>query len=260
MIREPSAPIPTTKIATAYHIGHLFLGLNIYIYPAHRGRDCLGCYKINTRLLQAATRKAITQPLISMELNDTAIILWLDELNETGFEKIFKAHFKSLHRYAYNIIRDSASAEDIVQNVFYKLWKKMGGLKFSGSITAYLYKSVYHESVNYLKHQKIRRTHQLHISWQMKSQADRDSKKVMRGELEEKLHIALNELPEQCRTIFQLSRFGELRYHDIADRLGISIKTVENQMGKALKLLRAKLVDFLPLILFFLLNILKNKL
>jgi len=61
----------------------------------------------------------------------------------------------------------------------------------------------------------------------------------------------LNELPEQCRTIFQMSRFDELKYREIADKLGISVKTVENQMGKALKLLREKLVDFLIFILLF---------
>ncbi len=74
-------------------------------------------------------------------------------------------------------------------------------------------------------------------------------------ELEEKLDIALKELPEQCRTIFQMSRFEELKYLEIADKLGISVKTVENQMGKALRILRLKLVDFLPTILVLLLNL-----
>ena len=60
---------------------------------------------------------------------------------------------------------------------------------------------------------------------------------------------ALKELPEQCRTVFQMSRFEELKYREIADRLGISVKTVENQMGKALKILRVKLVEYLPILL-----------
>jgi RNA polymerase sigma-70 factor (ECF subfamily) len=77
-------------------------------------------------------------------------------------------------------------------------------------------------------------------------------------ELEERLYTALNELPEQCRTIFQLSRFEEMRYREIADQLGISVKTVENQMGKALRLLREKLSDLLPLTIPFLLHILKS--
>jgi RNA polymerase sigma-70 factor (ECF subfamily) len=80
----------------------------------------------------------------------------------------------------------------------------------------------------------------------------------MFSELERRLQTAINELPEQCRTIFQMSRFEELRYLDIAERLGISVKTVENQMGKALKTLRVKLIDYLPLILLILLNILNQ--
>ena len=73
-------------------------------------------------------------------------------------------------------------------------------------------------------------------------------------ELEERLDVALKELPEKCRTIFQMSRFEELKYQEIADRLELPLKTVENQMGKALRLLRIKLVDFLPasFLLFFL--------
>ena len=73
-------------------------------------------------------------------------------------------------------------------------------------------------------------------------------------ELESKFRDALNELPEQCRTVFQLSRFEDMKYKEIADKLDISVKTVENHMGKALKLLRIKLVDYLPF-LFILLNL-----
>jgi RNA polymerase sigma-70 factor (ECF subfamily) len=73
------------------------------------------------------------------------------------------------------------------------------------------------------------------------------SRKILVKELEEKLRQAMNALPQQCRTIFQLSRFEGLKYQEIADQLGISIKTVENQMGKALKQLRVKLIDYLPI-------------
>jgi RNA polymerase sigma-70 factor (ECF subfamily) len=91
----------------------------------------------------------------------------------------------------------------------------------------------------------------------MKNISDNVGKGLGLKELEGRLEQAMNELPEQCRTIFQLSRFEELRYREIANFLGISIKTVENQMGKALKILRVKLVDFLPLTILGLLEILK---
>lgn len=83
----------------------------------------------------------------------------------------------------------------------------------------------------------------------MKNESHTD--KPMNKELEQQFREALNELPEQCRTVFQLSRFEELKYREIADKLNISVKTVENHMGKALKLLRLKLVDFLPFLFIF---------
>ena len=169
------------------------------------------------------------------------------------FEMLFKAHFKSLYGYAYTIIKDEMAAEEMVQNVFLKIWEKKGGLNIQSPALAYLYKSVYHESLNYLKHQKVKAAYQAHTTYQMKNQADHASK-IMLSELEQQINKALDELPEQCRTIFQMSRFEELKYQEIADRLGLSIKTVENQMGKALKIMRLKLVDYLPFLIAFLIE------
>ncbi len=74
----------------------------------------------------------------------------------------------------------------------------------------------------------------------------------MATELGKNIHSAINELPEKCRNVFQLSRFDQMKYQEIADALNISIKTVENQMGKALKILRLKVVDFLILVFILL--------
>ena len=169
------------------------------------------------------------------------------------FEMLFKAHFKSLYGYAHTIVKDEMAAEEMVQNVFLKIWEKKGGLNIQSPALAYLYKSVYHESLNYLKHQKVKAAYQAHTTYQMKNQADHASK-IMLSELEQQINKALDELPEQCRTIFQMSRFEELKYQEIADRLGLSIKTVENQMGKALKIMRLKLVDYLPFLIAFLIE------
>lgn len=192
---------------------------------------------------------------IRMEENDTVLIDLLAKRDEAAFEQVFKTYFKALHAYACTILKDEMAAEEMVQNVFMKLWERTETLNISGSVAAYLYRAVYHESLNHLKHLKVKSAYQLHVSYRMKDQTDNASKKLSLQELETRLHAAMSELPEQCRTIFQMSRFEELRYREIADRLGISIKTVENQMGKALKLLRLKLVDFLPLTLLILLNL-----
>lgn len=186
-----------------------------------------------------------------MELENEAIGTLLAQRDETAFEQVFKTHFKRLHAYAFTILRDEVEAEEMVQQVFFRLWERNENLSLTGSVSAYLYRAVHNESLNYIKHQKVRSNHQLHIAYSMKNEVEHPAKKVMAGELEKKIHSALNELPEQCRTIFQMSRFDELKYREIADKLGISVKTVENQMGKALKLLREKLVDFLIFILLF---------
>lgn len=190
-----------------------------------------------------------------MELEEDRMISFLAKRDEKIFEEVFKKHFKGLHAYAFTIVKDEMIAEELVQNIFYKIWERPENLSISGSIAAYLYRAVYNESLNHLKHIKVRLKYQSHTLHQMKNETDSATKKIMLKELESRLHKALKELPEQCRTIFQLSRFEELKYREIAEKLDISPKTVENQMGKALKLLRMKLIDFLPLTTFLLLII-----
>jgi RNA polymerase sigma-70 factor (ECF subfamily) len=178
---------------------------------------------------------------------------FLNKDREEEFEVVFKKHFKSLHAYACTILRDDVMAEEMVQNVFCRLWEKSDQIEIRESVSGYLYRSVYHESLNYLKHLKVRDAYQTYAVGQMEN-TNNTSHNLELKELENRLEIALKELPEKCRTIFQMSRFEELKYQEIADRLELPLKTVENQMGKALRLLRVKLVDFLPasFLLFFL--------
>ncbi|WP_221393699.1 RNA polymerase sigma-70 factor [Dyadobacter sp. NIV53] len=164
---------------------------------------------------------------------------------EEEFEKVFKKHFKSLHAYACTIVHDEVMAEEMVQNVFCRLWEKSDQIQIRESVSGYLYRSVYHESLNYLKHLKVRDAYQTYAIHQVENTNNTTHNLELR-ELEERLQIALKELPEKCRTIFQLSRFEEMKYQEIADELQLSVKTIENQMGKALRLLRVKLADFLP--------------
>lgn len=168
--------------------------------------------------------------------------------DDAAFEKLFKAHFKALHAYASIMLHHDSHAEEIVQNMFLKLWEKRDNLSIQVSLKAYLYKCVYNDCLNYLNHKKTELKFLNHAAYTMKDQAGRTSEKLEMDELQGRLKEALNDLPEQCRTIFQMSRFEELKYREIADQLGLSVKTIENQMGKALKILRLKLVDFLPAI------------
>ncbi|SHM56140.1 RNA polymerase sigma-70 factor, ECF subfamily [Cyclobacterium lianum] len=171
-------------------------------------------------------------------------------MDEAVFEKQFKNLFGPLHAYAAALLKDQEAASEIVQTVFLKLWEKRENLQISTSLKAYLYKCVYHDCLNYLKHEKVKQKH-LELNRQ---EIARGSSTVAAFSLEHKeiadrFANALGGLPDKCRTVFLLSRVEELRYKEIAERLGLSVKTVEAHMGKALKTLRVALAEFLPLLL-----------
>ncbi|RAJ21153.1 RNA polymerase sigma-70 factor [Pedobacter cryoconitis] len=168
--------------------------------------------------------------------------------DDTAFEHLFKAHYKALHVYVNTMIRDPEIAEEIVQNRFMKFWEKRELLNIQTSVKAYLYKCVHNDTLNFLKHEKVKMRHQ-NFTMHSVQESEPASHRVELNELASKIHGAMEDLPEQCRLIFHMSRFEELKYREIADQLGLSIKTVESQMGKALRILRLKLVDFLALLL-----------
>lgn len=187
-----------------------------------------------------------------MEVQDDIIRGRLLQKDEAAFEQVFTTHFKNLHAYACTLLQNEAEAEETVQQVFFKLWERMDRLHIEGSLAAYLYRAVYNESINHLRHRKVRQEHRLHVAYSSRQDQEQPGNQLRNKELEERLHKALNTLPEQCRTIFQMSRFENLKYREIATRLEISVKTVENQMGKALRLLRNELADLLALLLILL--------
>lgn len=179
-------------------------------------------------------------------------------IDEESFEAVFKTYFKALHAYASAILEESEAAEEIVQSVFLKLWEKRETLEINSSLKAYLYRAVYHDSLNHINHQKVKRKHWDHAHYEMtqgKPEQVGEQIKGQENELYEAFQLAMDKLPEKCRMVFNLSRFEELKYQEIADRLDISIKTVEAHMGKALKTLRVELAEFLPLLLMFLINL-----
>lgn len=175
------------------------------------------------------------------------------------FEQLFKTHYAPLHRYAYRMVEDVDAAEEMVQSTFAKLWEGRETLRIEESRQAYLYRAVHNRSLNYLEHQKVRRTHEAHMRHQGEATADDSESKTRLRTLEARLDAALKRLPEGCRTVFQLSRFEDLKYREIADRLGISVKTVEAQMSKALRILRVELAEFLPVLLAVFLHLINHQ-
>ncbi|MFS8616759.1 MAG: RNA polymerase sigma-70 factor [Solitalea sp.] len=187
-----------------------------------------------------------------VEFDGTALIELLQARDEQAFEQLFKAFYKPLHAYAFVMLKDETEAEEMVQRVFVTLWNKCERLTIESSLKAYLYRAVRNECLNYLKHQKVRAAYRVYYRARPEGGEERADDRLVAGELRVRLREAMDQLPPQCRTIFQLSRFEQLKYREIADELGISVKTVENQMGKALRLMRVKLSEFLPLFVLLL--------
>ncbi len=186
-----------------------------------------------------------------MQLSDSDILLAIHQGNERVFETVFRKHYQALCNYSCNILKDMDDAEEIVQGVFLKFWEQRQEIEITVSLKSYLYRAVHNTCLNRIKHLKVQEVYRQHIGDVMENTFDSATDLLDKNELEIRIAEALEKLPEQCRLIFKMSRFEELKYQEIANQLGLSIKTVENQIGKALKIMRAELADYLPLILLW---------
>ncbi|MFH0895262.1 MAG: RNA polymerase sigma-70 factor [Bacteroidota bacterium] len=162
---------------------------------------------------------------------------------------MFKSNFKGLCYFALKYVKDMDTAREIVQEAFLNMWEKRDGMDPNRSVNSYITTSVHNRCLNYLRDNKKFNRNLLDLEGLLlisdKSPADR----MVENELAEKIQAALNELPEKCREVFLLSRNENLKYQEIADRLGISIKTVETQMSKALAHMRVQLADYRTVLL-----------
>lgn len=165
--------------------------------------------------------------------------------DRTAFEALFRAHYRALCAFAVGYLKDAHKAEDLVQDLFFRLWLDREKVQVTTSVKAYLYASVRNRCLNAVKAgAKVRA---------LNEDADDRVPEDERTEDEHteriaRVQAAIESLPEERRKVFKLSRYDGLKYHEIAERLGISVKTVENQMGSALKTLRNELKDLVSLL------------
>lgn len=186
-----------------------------------------------------------------MELAESQARAALQEGNETAFEMLFRTYYKPLCQYAWSFLNDKDEAEEVVQAAFITIWDKKDQIEIQTSVKSYLYRTVRNSCLNVIKHEKVKKVHVAHEMAVGDVSYNNASQTVIASELEGRISEAMKALPEQCRLVFQLSRFEELKYAEIAAQLNISVKTVENQMGKALRIMRDQLKDYLPLFLIF---------
>ncbi|SFW24789.1 RNA polymerase sigma-70 factor, ECF subfamily [Sinomicrobium oceani] len=187
-------------------------------------------------------------------VNNSFFIHRLKKGEETAFEALFHLYFEKLYHFANAYIENSEDAKEIVQNTFYKIWKKRGTLPADLNLNAYLFATVKNDCLDYFKHQKIRYRYREDLEKNRSgileaSLQDDPSLQLIENELLLKVNRLIDELPPGCKEIFIKSRFEGLKYKEIADELNISVKTVENQISKALRHLRNELGEYLTLFL-----------
>lgn len=172
-----------------------------------------------------------------------------------AYETVFRAYYSSLCLFAVRYLKRMDLAEEIVQDLFLTLWEKRHVFSLESSLKSYLYRAVHNNALKYLQHQKVVEKHASQTINQMQYHADEPIHNLQSEELAGLVSKAFAAMPAKTKEIFDMSRNEGLKYGEIAERLGISVKTVEAHMGSALKILREQLRDYLPLVLMALIKI-----
>jgi RNA polymerase sigma-70 factor (ECF subfamily) len=166
--------------------------------------------------------------------------------SEPAFDSIFRIHYPPLVGIAQALLGDRAEAEEVVQDVMLELWRRRQQLVVDTSLRAYLFRATRNRALNKLRHDRVVRAGEAIALADMVLPSPADQH-LAQAEIDAALQRAVNSLPPRCREVFELSRVHGLRYAEIARVMDISVKTVDAQMGKALRLIREQLAPWLPL-------------
>ena len=174
---------------------------------------------------------------------DTEIIGRIRQGDVGQFESLFRSSYVSLVKYAKTLIKDHDNAEEIVQELFFKLWKDREKIKIESSLNGYLFRSVHNSCLHYIEHHRVVERHAEEMSIRQTDSGENPSDILNYKELQARIARILEKLPERCGMIFYMSRFEGLKYTEIAEKLSVSVKTVESNMGRALKEFRKVLAE-----------------
>lgn len=183
-----------------------------------------------------------------METNDASERTLQERIragDESAFDTVFRSHYAHLVRMAESIVRESALAEEVAQEVMLELWRRRESLQIEQTFRAYLLRSTRNRALNHVRHQRVV-AREAAIAAIDSPSAPSAEDEMLGTELEQAVRAAIGGLPEKYREVFQLSRDQGLRYAEIAVTLDISVKTVEKRMGQALAELRERLQQWLP--------------
>ncbi len=188
-------------------------------------------------------RQPAMNPMANEPTDDLLAALRLG--SRPALQQVFYLHHGMVCSVIHRFIQDRDTVEDLAQEVFVRFWEKREQIQITTSLSAYLRRMAINEALGYLRRNK--HLYDAEVTPQLADAHQENSAETqyLHTELELSVRAAIDTLPPKCREVFLLSRFEEMTYQEIADQMGISIKTVENQMGKALKILRERLKSYL---------------
>ena len=165
--------------------------------------------------------------------------------DEQAFEWLFKQYYEKLCQWAYRYLRDLDSSEEVVQDLYYNLWRNRASMEFRVSVKSYLYKAVSNNCKMLIRKKGRRSAIEADLASQHPGSNTEPAELLEVKEIREVVNRTLEELPDKPAQIFRMSRYEGLKYREIAEKLSISIKTVEANMGKALKIFRKNLQEYI---------------
>jgi RNA polymerase sigma-70 factor, ECF subfamily len=177
----------------------------------------------------------------------------ISPLSKKEFEALFREYFKPLTAFAFKFTRDLDDAKSIVHDVFTKVWENRDGMDLSKSVRAYLYTSVNNRSLNYIRDRKKFVQQTVTDDMNIADSKNDISDLLSEEDIHKKVEAALEAIGPKAKEVFLLSRNEGLKYNEIAEKLNLSVKTVETHMSTALKELRNYLKEYLTVILILLL-------
>ena len=173
--------------------------------------------------------------------NDLILFKQVKSSDFSAYEVIFKRYYKELYRFAFTYVRDATIAEEMAQEVFLYIWEKRDNIEIQTTLKTYLYSAVKNKCLNYIKLELPKQQSMADVSEVLLSVSTPNKDEGENDQLKKHIQSAIDALPKKCRKIFILSRNAGMTYEEIAEELDLSKKTVENQMGIALKKLRESL-------------------
>jgi len=176
-------------------------------------------------------------------ISDTEILRRIRQGDKGQFESLFRSSYVSMVRYAKMLVKDHDTAEEIVQDLFFRLWQDKEKIKIESSLNGYLFRAVHNRCLHWIEHNKVVERYAREATMAEPVTFENPADIISYRELQLKIAKIIERLPDRCGRIFCMNRFEGLKYSEIAEKLSVSVKTVEADMGKALKEFRKALKE-----------------